>query len=302
MKLRSIVMQAGEFLNDAGIEEYQNDAWLLFEYVFGISRTKYLLQMNDEAESIADFAKKQCCFNELLQKRSKHIPLQHLIGQQNFMGLDFLVNEHVLIPRQDTEILVEYALNRCHQMIESRLPKMNEVLQSREDSFDILDMCTGSGCIAISMKKLSKYPVSVTAADLSEEALKQAKANTEKHQCEITLIHSDLFENLSDKKFDMILSNPPYIKSEEIQTLMEEVRSYEPLMALDGDADGLKFYRSITKSAEKYLKPNGYLIYEIGCDQAEEVSQLMRISGFKEIEIKKDLAGLDRVVAGRWKV
>jgi release factor glutamine methyltransferase len=223
---------------------------------------------------------KQEQFEALIAKRSERIPLQHLTGVQNFMGLDFMVNKHVLIPRQDTEILVE------------------EVLRDFHDGVHILDMCTGSGCILLSLLHYSNDTTGV-GVDLSEEALKVAKANADQLGMteRVKLLHSDLFEAI-DETFDLIVSNPPYIRSDVIKTLMPEVRDHDPRMALDGAADGLYFYRKIVEESGNYLKRGGQLFFEIGHDQAEDVSSLMQDHGYKEIEIKKDYAGLDRVVYG----
>lgn len=304
MKIREVLMQTAETLKKADVLEYQNDAWLLFEYVFEMNRTQYFLKMNDPVETVENAEEKLANLLELTEKRSRHIPLQYLLGHQVFMGLDFVVSEAVLIPRQDTEILVEHALSVCETLWNE-----NPCRAERGD-LKVLDMCTGSGCIAVSVKKLGEGSIAgqknhrtslqVTAVDLSLEALKIAKQNAAKNECEITFVKSDLFQNLPEQKFDVILSNPPYIKSGEIPALMEEVRGYEPHMALDGDEDGLKFYRAITKQAADFLNAGGYLIYEIGCEQAEAVSALMKNHGFTDIVIKKDLAGLDRVVSGKY--
>lgn len=304
MKIREVLMQTAETLKRAEVLEYQNDAWLLFEHVFEMNRTQYFLKMNDIVENIENVSEKLENLLKLTEKRSRHIPLQYLLGHQVFMGLDFLVSEAVLIPRQDTEILVEHALSVCEKLWSEK-----HCIAEHGD-FKVLDMCTGSGCIAVSVKKLGEDKIAslektgeclqMTAVDLSLKALKIAKQNAEKNKCQITFIQSDLFQNLPEQKFDMILSNPPYIKSGEIRTLMEEVRCHEPHMALDGDEDGLKFYRAITKQAAHFLNAGGYLIYEIGCEQAEEVSAFMKNNGFTDIVIKKDLAGLDRVVSGKY--
>lgn len=284
LRLCEILTEAEKKLVDAGIDEWKNDAWLLFEYVFGLNRTKYLLCMRDYPDSMEKGRILYERYQNLIERRCGHIPLQHLTGQQEFMGLNFEVNEHVLIPRQDTEILVEEALKVCEQF---------------SGGEKILDMCTGSGCIAVSVKRFSKKEVDVTAVDISEEALKVAERNAATNQCDIDFVQSDLFEQLQGKAYDMILSNPPYIKSGEIMSLMEEVRDYEPVLALDGAENGLKFYEAITKEAVKFLKPGGYLIYEIGYDQSEDLHRILRENGFSHIVTKKDLAGLDRVVMSR---
>ena len=196
------------------------------------------------------------------------------------MGLEFVVNEHVLIPRQDTEILVE------------------SVLKVLEPEMKILDMCTGSGCILLSLLKLSKG-VSGVGVDISEKALKVAKTNREKLNLEAELLQSDLFE-MVEGDFDVIVSNPPYIRTAVIEELKEEVKFHDPYIALDGKEDGLYFYRKIVKSGLKHLKRGGRLYFEIGHDQGEDVKKLMEEAGFEKVTVKKDLAGLDRVVFGMY--
>ena len=215
----------------------------------------------------------------MLEKRSAHIPLQQIIGRQSFMGLDFYVDENVLIPRQDTELLVEEALQELH------------------DGMRILDMCTGSGCILLSLLKYSNDCEGI-GADISEEALKVAERTRVQLGLEnAAFIRSDLFEAV-EGKFDLLVSNPPYICSDVIDTLMPEVREHEPRQALDGSADGLHFYRRILADCRAYLKPGGMLLFEIGYDQGEAVKRLMEENGFLEVEVKKDYGGLDRVVLG----
>ena len=214
-----------------------------------------------------------------MKKRATHIPLQHLTGIQEFMDFPFRVNEHVLIPRQDTEILVEDALKYFH-------PGMR-----------VLDLCTGSGCIAVSLAKLCRG-IFVDASDISREALDVAGENRKQLLADVNLIQSDLFEQIHGK-YHMILSNPPYIRSEVIGTLQEEVRVHEPYQALDGKEDGLYFYREIIGRCRDYLLPEGRILFEIGCDQGEQVSGLLKEQGFLDVEVKQDLAGLDRVVSGR---
>lgn len=194
------------------------------------------------------------------------------------MGLSFYVNEHVLIPRQDTEILVE------------------ETAKFLRDGMQFLDLCTGSGCILLSLLHL-KHGVEGTGVDLSPEALKVAKKNRERLGAKAALIQSDLFDKI-ESAFDVIVSNPPYIKRAEIETLMDEVRLHEPYMALDGHEDGLYFYRKIAEEAPKYLRAGGGLFLEIGCDQGACVAELLRQQGFADVKVVKDLAGLDRVVEG----
>lgn len=276
ISLHEILQKSAEFLASCEIEDAQNDAWLLMEYVTGISRARYLIERYRPMQE-----EDKIRYGELLKQRAAHIPLQHLTGEQEFMGLTFRVNEHVLIPRQDTETLVEEALTYVR-------PGMR-----------ILDMCTGSGCIAISMAKLGpEHEISVDAVDLSEEALKVAEQNGTLLEADIRWIHSDLFENVTDT-YDMILSNPPYIQTAVIEELTEEVRLHEPMQALDGKEDGLYFYRKIVDQGTHYLNEQGWLMFEIGYDQGESVYQMMKEAGFVNLKILQDLAGKDRVVYGQ---
>lgn len=219
-------------------------------------------------------------YQGLLTRRSKRIPLQHLTGTQDFMGLTFRVNENVLIPRQDTEILVE------------------EVMKDLHGGSAILDLCTGSGCILISLLKYSNDCRGV-GVDLSGAALAVARENAgeliPEKQCEF--LEGDLFEKV-EGKFDVLTSNPPYIPSKEVEELMPEVREHEPRMALDGMEDGLHFYRRILKECPPYLNGGANVFFEIGHDQGEAVSSLMQEAGFMEVRVIKDYAGLDRVVTG----
>ncbi len=259
-----------------GIEEAATDAWLLLEEVFQISRSWYFAHSDTEAEE-----QKARRYESLLEQRGQRIPLQHLTGKTWFYGLPFTVNEHVLIPRQDTEILVEEALKRA------------------KSGMKILDMCTGSGCILLSV--LSNCPsVMGTGVDLSEKALETARKNAADLKIKAEFLHSDLFKQV-EGSFDLILSNPPYIRTDVIPTLMPEVRDHEPWMALDGKEDGLYFYRKILEQAGAYLIPGGWLCFEIGYDQGEDLRALMQRQGLEQIEIVKDLAGLDRVAVGRKK-
>ncbi len=287
-RMCEILAEAEEILKKAKIEEAKTDAWLLFEFIFQIDRAHYFLEMTETIANKKHGAELYEKYKEVVFMRSRHMPLQYITGHQIFMGIDFMVNPDVLIPRQDTEILAEKVLRACQSIFE------------RKKSLHVLDMCTGSGCLAVSLKKLSKVPVNMTAVDLSEKALKTAAENAKKHDCEIELINSDLFEKLGKRKFDIIVSNPPYIKTQEIPCLMEEVRNYEPLMALDGEEDGLKFYKKITEKAGEYFKTGGVLFYEIGCEQAKDVIKILEKNKFVNIQVFQDLTGLDRVVAAEY--
>ena len=218
-------------------------------------------------------------YERVLEKRAEHVPLQYITGEQEFMGMTFKVNSNVLIPRQDTEVLVE------------------EVLKALEPGMEVLDVCTGSGCILLSILK-NAPTVRGTGSDVSKQALLVAKENARLHGLEAEWVRGNLFDNVSGR-FDVIVSNPPYIPQAQIPTLMPEVQLFEPLAALDGGVDGLDFYRRIAALAPEYLKEDGLLFFEIGCDQAEDVRRIMTESGFAELSVEKDLAGLERVVKGR---
>ncbi len=280
MKYRDLYNQGMEKLSSENIVDAKIDARLLLEYACKTDRNVLFLKGDMEVPE-----EQEQLYFDLIEKRGKHVPLQHLTGEQEFMGLTFEVNKHVLIPRQDTECLVEIVLKHLH------------------DGMKILDMCTGSGCILISLLHYSNDCVGV-GVDLSKEALKVAARNAEKlghngitDAMDVSFVHSNLFEKV-DGKFDIIVSNPPYIKTEVIGTLMPEVKDFEPMMALDGTKDGLFFYRQIIADAKKHLPRGGQLFFEIGYDQGGEVSELMRENGYVDVEVAKDLAGLDRVVYG----
>lgn len=271
-------------LKQAGIQEYVLDAWYLLEYVTGIDRTRYYAEPKQEIER-----EQKLRYACLIEKRQKRVPLQHLTGEQEFMGLKFKVNEHVLIPRQDTETLVETALEFL---------KKEEVPEKRGD-IHLLDMCTGSGCILLSILHWAKEKSRIKGigADISKEALAVARENAKALMLCAEFTEGNLFENIKGK-FGMIVSNPPYIRTSEIGNLEPEVRNYDPIQALDGKCDGLHFYREIIRISGTYLEKRGILLLEIGCDQGAEVKAMMYKNGYSNVTVKKDLAGLDRVVWG----
>lgn len=276
---RQMCHNGAAILADAGITDAEYDSFALLEYITGMDRTAYIL--NGSKSVPEDIAER---YDAVIDRRSSHIPLQHITGQAWFYGRGFNVNSDVLVPRQDTEVLVSEAL---------------KVINAKDS---VLDMCTGSGCIIITLaleKKLGR----ALGADISEAALKVASGNREKLGADdVTFVKSNIFSDINvndDELFDVIVSNPPYIATGEIETLTEEVRIHDPYIALDGLEDGLHFYREITQQSMNYIKSGGWLLYEIGCTQAHDVSDIMSEYGYSNIKVIKDLAGLDRVVMGR---
>ena len=246
------------------------DSRYLLEYVTGQNNGWLFLHGSESAEQ-----KEIAAYTDLIKKRARHIPLQHLTGVQEFMGLSFYVNEHVLVPRQDTECLVENVLPFAHGK-------------------KILDMCTGSGCIIISLKKLEET-AECTGADISKKALEVAQKNAASNEAEVYFKESDMFEKINGK-YDIIVSNPPYIRHDVIKTLEPEVREHDPMLALDGGEDGLMFYRILAKEGKKHLAGPGMMFMEIGHDQGRAVKEIFENEGFKEVVVKKDLCENDRVV------
>ena len=283
MKYGEVYKVGKERLMQVGITEAELDARLLLEEICHTNRNDLLVHGDKEVT-----AENEAKYLEWVERRAARTPLQHITGVQEFMGLEFEVNEHVLIPRQDTEILVE------------------EILKDLHDGTRILDMCTGSGCILISLLNFSNDCEGV-GVDISEKALTVAKRNAEKlladkqDNTKVSFMVSDLFTELYEAvpPFDIIVSNPPYIRSDVIPTLMDEVRLHEPIGALDGMEDGLFFYRKITEQSKTFLQGGGKLFYEIGYDQGEAVKNIMETAGFLDVKVIKDFAGLDRVVCGR---
>lgn len=274
MTYREAVEFGTKCLTDAGVPDAALDAWYLLQMVCRIERSYYYVHGE---EDITQDAQKE--YEIAVQKRAEHIPLQYIIGEQEFMGLRFKVNSNVLIPRQDTETLVE------------------QVLKIVKPGMKVLDLCTGSGCVLISVLKNAPELIGM-GSDISKTALLVAKENAKLHEVDAEWVRSDLFDNITET-FDVIMANPPYIPTGEILSLMPEVRDFEPENALDGGADGLDFYRKIAGQVKDYLNPGGYVYMEIGYDQGEAVSELMRNAGFTEVEVIKDLARNDRVVKGK---
>ena len=281
MKVFELLEAGNKILKDINVEEYYLKTKMLLLDILNKSK-EYLIinkdeEVNKELENI---------FFEKLELLKKNIPIQYIINKQEFYGYEFFVNENVLIPQPDTEILVEEVIN----YINSKIIGNSKV--------DILDLCTGSGIIGICLKKKLESKVCIYESDVSKNALEVAKKNAERLDADITFIESDLFEKInSNLKFDIIVSNPPYIKTDVIKSLSGEVKC-EPFIALDGKEDGLYFYRKIIEEAKEYLNTNGILFFEIGYDQREEVENLFKENGYKNVYSKKDYSGNDRIVVG----
>ncbi len=273
--LEDALIKGKALLKENGITEGDLDAWYLLSHYFHINRAQYIMHPR-----IAITEEQYRRYLTLIYKRSEHIPLSYITGEQEFMGLNFHVSEDVLIPRQDTEVLVEEAL---------------KVSRGKE----VLDLCTGSGCIIISLARLGRTK-SAVGVDISKKALSVAKENARRLQTDVTFLESDIYTQVRGK-YDIIISNPPYIPTRDISDLMEEVKNHEPVLALDGSADGLYFYRIIINGVSQFLKPDGYIFLEISYNQAEAVSKLLREAGIVDIKVINDLAGLNRVIRGRYK-
>ena len=284
MTYQEAVKNGEKILNLANISDAKVDAWMLFEMACKVDRNFYYLHMDEDIT-----AEQQKEYEIALKKRAEHIPLQYITGEQEFMGLKFKVNSNVLIPRQDTEVLVEEALKRIQ-------PGMR-VLEVVEPGMRVLDMCTGSGCIAVSIAKNVPH-IEMHAVDISKQALNVAKDNAKLNEVSVEFERSDLFDHVAGK-YDVIVSNPPYIPTSEIPKLMPEVGSFESVEALDGKEDGLYFYRKIIAECKDYLNPDGMIFFEIGYEQGADVSALLQEAGFSQVAVVKDLAHLDRVVFGK---
>jgi release factor glutamine methyltransferase len=293
MKLRDLLREGAEKLKAAGVETAEYDARQLLNYSYGKTSAQLLAEMDRDlcpgatgGTEPADIVScpgdcgARITYNLVLARRAAREPLQHILGTAGFMGLDFHVDPSVLIPRQDTETLVETVLQ-----------------EEKDPGITVLDLCTGSGCIAIALKKLGAYR-EVSASDIGKETLKTARSNARANQAPVSFLESDLFEKIPGK-YDLIVSNPPYIPTGTIDTLEPEVRDHDPKAALDGGADGLEFYRRIISEAPQHLNHNGRIYLEIGYDQADAVRQMFQANGFEEVRVIRDLAGLDRVVRAK---
>lgn len=268
------------------IDDFYLKLKMILMDVLDVSKEYLLIHEDDEFPS-----NKIDEFNEKIEKLKINTPIQYIINKQDFYGLEFYVDENVLIPQPDTEILVEECIN-----IINNSQKCSNCISNNNKESKILDLCTGSGAIGISIAKNISNS-NVFASDISEKALEIARKNAENNNVEINFIESNLFENIKEK-FNMIVSNPPYIETETIKTLSEEVKK-EPIIALDGGVDGLNFYRKIAEEAKYYLKQKGYLALEIGYNQKHAVEEILKQNYYKNIYSKKDLGGNDRIVVAQ---
>ena len=274
MNVKEAVQEVRKKLAESTTDTPLLDAQLIVGNAAGMTRVQILTYPDKELNE-----NEICKINEMCSERIKHRPMQYILGVCEFMGLDFKVNSHTLIPRGDTEILVERAI---------------EIVKKNTYN-SVLDIGTGSGAIAVSIAKYTN--THVDAVDISEGALKTAIENGSNNGVNVNFFKSDLFSEVNEK-YDIILSNPPYIEKDVIETLEPDVKDYEPLSALDGGNDGLDFYRRIINEIDSYLNKNGCVIFEIGYNQGDKVSKLLSERGFENISVEKDLSGLDRVVIG----
>ena len=307
MKLQELIQNSKHELDSLNVEDADIKLKILIEYVFKISKEKLILKYKDEIND-----KKVEEFRKLLKKLENGIPIQYIINNQEFMGLNFYVDENVLIPQPDTEILVEEVIKYCNELRnnESEDKETNkdykeniekEPIINKEDkninkkTIKILDLCTGSGIIGISIYKYLEN-VEIYASDISQKALNIAEKNTNLNNAKINFINSDMFENIHIKDFDIIVSNHTYIESKVIESLSKEVQN-EPKLALDGGEDGLKFYRCILENAKDYLRKNGAIFLEIGYDQKEKIEEILKsYKIYKETKCIKDFGGNNRVI------
>lgn len=274
--VRRVLDWTREYLTSKGVENSRRETEWLLVAALGLDRIGLYVNFD---KPLTDRELAAC--RELVSRRARREPLQYILGTQEFMGLDFLVNRAVLIPRHDTEVLVA------------------EALKWASATSSILDIGVGSGCIAVSLAK-SLPEADVWGVEMSPEALDLARKNAEHHGVTVTFVEGSLFAPLSGKRFDLIVSNPPYIPTADLATLQPEVRDYEPKQALDGGADGLDFYRSIVSAAPAHLSPEGWLMVEVGIGQAPPVMAILSAAGFGNCFTAHDPAGVERVVGGQF--
>lgn len=289
MKTRILVKEGEYRLSKAFCMDPKIDAQELYCFLTGMDKVSLFLKAEEEVD--AETEKK---YMELIEKRARRIPLQHITGVQEFMGYTFRVTPDVLIPRQDTETLVSEAAKTIQSTPREKL-SFFEKLKGRKE-WEVLDLCCGSGAVGISLAKICGN-IRVTASDISDKAIEVAEKNASDLRVKIKFTTGNMFIPHKDKKFDMIVSNPPYIRTNMISILQDEVKKHEPVEALDGGRDGLDFYRIIVDQAAEHLKEDGFLLMEIGHDQGEDLRKMLKDSGkYTPAEIIKDLPGRDRVV------
>lgn len=289
MKTRILVKEGEYRLSKAFCMDPKIDAQELYCFLTGMDKVNLFLKAEEEVD--AETEKK---YMELIARRAQRIPLQHITGEQEFMGYAFKVNPDVLIPRQDTETLVSEAARTIQKTPREKLSFFEKLKGGKE--WEVLDLCCGSGAVGISLAKICGN-IRVTASDISEAAIRTAEENAKNLRVKIKFFQGNMFEPHNGKKFDMIVTNPPYIKTNMISILQDEVKKHEPLKALDGGRDGLDFYRIIVEKAAEHLKPEGFLMMEIGHDQGEDLRKMLKDAGkYTPAEVIKDLPGRDRVV------
>ncbi len=304
LRLKDLLAMGENQLEQARTPDYAHDARALMEFAFELDRSQMFMKWADDIDDV-------WCdrYLDIVHRRALGEPLQYITGVQNFMGIDFKVNENVLIPRQDTERLVENARlivesKTTKKTADPESPYVYEAVPARKH-WKVLDLCCGSGAIGVSMAKLCPNVKKVLCTDISGEALVVAKENAKAAGVgkKVEFAKGDMFEAIGKKaKFDMIISNPPYIESSIIPTLQREVKDYEPMLALDGGEDGLDFYRTIISQAPLYLDKKGILMLEIGYNQAEQINTMLEeTESFEKIEIVKDYGGNNRVVCALMK-
>ena len=281
MKIKEVIEEGKNALSKNNIEDDVIIVRELLAFVLGVTKQYLVIHLEDELNA-GDYIKFKENINEIIEGK----PLQYITNNQEFMGLNFFVNENVLIPQPDTEIIVEETLKKCKELL------------LKNGKIKILDLCTGSGAIAVSLSNFLGDKAEVFASDISAKALEVVKYNNEKNNTNVRFIESDLFENIQEQKFNIIVSNPPYIRSDVINELSKQVQN-EPHLALDGGEDGLEFYKKIIEQSCNHIK-NGYLILEIGYDQKEDVKNLLKENrNYAEINTIQDLSGNDRCVVAK---
>ena len=289
MKTRQLVREGEYRLAKAYCMDPKIDAEELYCFLTGMDRMGIFMKAEEEVDPETEEK-----YMELIERRASRVPLQHITGVQEFMGYSFDVNSDVLIPRQDTETLVTEAARIIGETPREKLSFFEKLRGEKE--WDVLDLCCGSGAVGVSIAKICAN-AKVTGSDISERAVETARENARKLRTKAKFVVGDMFGPFIGKKFDMIVSNPPYIRTNMISILQEEVKSHEPLTALDGGRDGLDFYRIIVDEAADHLKPEGFLLLEIGHDQGEDLRKMLKDSGkYSPAEVIRDLPGRDRVV------